>query len=360
MSTLSLLLPYNLGSLEIKNRVVMAPLTRRRAGTQDEPLPMHVNYYQQRSGAGLIITEASQISPFGKGYPNTPGIYSETQINAWRKICHAVHAKGGKIFLQLWHVGRYSHPDLLPGGSLPVAPSPLKVSGWINVGAEKKETVVPKELSKDEIKSILKDYQIASENALKAGFDGVEIHGANGYLIDQFLQDGSNHRSDEYGGHIENRSRFLFEVIGTICDIWESGRVGLRLSPSGTKMDMSDSNSIKHFSYIINQLNNYNLAYLHLLEPWFDVSHLANYANQVAVYYRPFYKGTLIASGGLNKDTATELIDNGMADLVAFGKAFISNPDLVRRFELNAPLNDWDVDTFYGGDERGVSCFSFF
>jgi N-ethylmaleimide reductase len=337
----------------------MAPLTRRRAQQDGSPTKLNATYYQQRAGAGLIIAEATQISAFAKGYPDTPAIYTKKQTNAWQRVCEAVHEKGGKIFLQLWHVGRYSHPDLLPKNMHPQAPSAIKMNASINVGNTYKDSVIPKELSIIEIKKIISDFQFAAENAFRAGFDGIEIHGANGYLIDQFLQDGTNIRKDIYGGSIENRSRFLFEIIEAIAEVWNSQRIGLRLSPSGTKMEMSDSNSKKHFTYVINELNKYNLAYLHLLEPWHDVSKLKGYATDVAEFYRPIYKGTLIASGGFSLQSANDAILNKTADLVAFGKAFISNPDLVKRFELNAPLNEWETDTFYGGDEKGYTDYPF-
>jgi N-ethylmaleimide reductase len=352
--------PYKLGQISLQNRIVMAPLTRKRAKADGCPTDLFPVYYQQRSSAGLIIAEATQISASSIGYPNTPGIYNQEQIEAWRKVTDAVHIKGGKIFLQLWHVGRYSHPDLLPGSAYPVAPSPIRINQLINVGDKYKKLPKPKELSIDEIRGIVEDFKSASENALKAGFDGIEIHGANGYLIDQFLQDGSNQRTDIYGGNIENRSRFLFEILEAVSDIWSSDRIGLRLSPSGTKMEMSDSNSMKHFSSIIEKLNAYRLAYLHLLEPWFDVTSKKGYAKEVARYYRAFYKGHLIASGGFTREKAIEAIQQGYANLIAFGKAYISNPDLVERLKLNVELSKWNEDYFYSGGEKGYIDYPFY
>ncbi|MFC2113837.1 alkene reductase [Bacteroidota bacterium] len=355
MTKQDLLKNYKLGDLNLKNRIIMAPLTRRRAGAEDIPTDLNANYYTQRSQAGFIIAEATQISPEAKGYPDTPGIYSEDQVDGWRKVTESVHAANGLIFLQLWHVGRYSHPDLLPEGKQPVAPSPIAFDAKINTGKSHKQIPVPKELEIHEIKQIIRDFEKASENALRAGFDGIEIHGANGYLIDQFIQDGSNHRKDEYGGSIQKRCRFLFEIIEAVSEIWESKRIGVRLAPSGTKMGMSDSDSKKHFTYLIRELNNFNLAYLHLLEPWFDVTHLPNYANEVAKYYRKMYQGALIANGGFDQKSGNTLINEGFADMVSFGKLFISNPDLPKRFEMNSPLNLWDESTFYGGNEKGYT-----
>ena len=359
MSVPPLLTSYRLGLFELRNRVVMAPLTRRRAGKGRVPTSLNVEYYSQRASAGLIISEASQISARGVGYPNTPGIHTQEQIDGWRKITEVIHKKNGLIFIQLWHVGRYSHPLLQEDGNLPVAPSPIKVQGKINTPFGRKDTVIPRALRIDEIPEIIAQYVTAAANALKAGFDGVEIHGANGYLLDQFLQDGSNKREDDYGGPVENRARLMLEVCRAVTDVCGNDRTGLRLSPSGITRDMYDSNSVGTFTYLIEKLNELDLLYLHLIEPLLPVDHLPHYLKEVTPFYRKIYKGTLISNGNYDFEKANKTISGELADLISFGKLYISNPDLVERFQANAPLNPWDKETFYGGDEKGYTDYSF-
>ncbi|MFC1732003.1 alkene reductase [candidate division KSB1 bacterium] len=354
-----LLTSFQLGPYLLRNRVVMAPLTRRRAGKDNVPTDLNALYYAQRASAGLIIAEASQISPQGVGYPSTPGIHTDAQIDGWKKVTETVHQKQGLIFLQLWHVGRYSHPLLQKNNNLPVAPSPVKVKGRINTPLGYRDTVTPRALKINEIPGIIDQYVKAGENAKKAGFDGVEIHGANGYLLDQFLQDGTNKRKDEYGESIENRSKLMLEVTKSVIDSWDNGKVGLRLSPSGLKLDMFDSNPVNIFTYLIDKLNELNLAYLHLVEPLVPVDEYPNYLKEVTPYYRKIYKGTLITNGQFDFNKGNDVIENNIADLVSFGKLYISNPDLVERFASNTSLNKWDKDTFYGGDEKGYTDYPY-
>ncbi|MBI4785124.1 MAG: alkene reductase [Oscillatoriophycideae cyanobacterium NC_groundwater_1537_Pr4_S-0.65um_50_18] len=351
---LSLFSPVKLGRYELPNRMVMAPLTRNRAGEGNVPRVLNAEYYAQRASAGLIVSEATQISPQGLGYPLTPGIHSSEQIAGWQLVTQAVHEKGGRIFLQLWHVGRISHPSLQPNGELPVAPSAIAPQGMASTFTGEQPFVTPRALELDEIPGIVADYRQAAENALTAGFDGVEVHGANGYLLDQFLQDGSNHRTDAYGGSIENRARLLLEVMEAVVGVWGSDRVGVRLSPSGTFNDMADSDPTALFGYVISALNRFDLAYLHLVEPrWTSETTETDLGALTASAFRPLYSGTLIAAGGFDRDQGNAVIAAGKADLVAYGRLYISNPDLVERFAANAALNPYDRSTFYGGDERG-------
>jgi len=353
MKASPLLTPYQLGPYGLSNRVIMAPLTRRRAGKNNVPKSIMVTYYRQRASAGMIIAEATQISPQGIGYIDTPGIHSGEQIQGWKRITNAVHDEGGRIFLQLWHVGRYSHSLLQPEGQLPVAPSAIRAEGKVNTPEGYKERETPRALDLDEIPGIIEQYQLAAKNAMLAGFDGVEIHGANGYLLDQFLQDGTNKRDDEYGGSIKHRARLMLEVTEAVCKVWGSDKVGVRLSPSGIMHDMYDSNPVATFEYLINQLNAFDLCFLHLVEPLEPVDHLPNYLKKVTPHFRKIYKGTLITNGGFNYDTGNQIIEEGNADLVAYGKLFISNPDLVEKFKTGTDLKPWDRGTFYGGGEVG-------
>lgn len=356
MSTnVNLFSPVKLGSLELPNRIVMAPLTRNRAAAGNVPTEMNATYYTQRSSAGLIISEATQVSPQGQGYPNTPGIHSQEQVAGWRLVTDAVHAHGGRIFLQLWHVGRISHPSLQPGGELPVAPSAIAPEGDASTLEGPKPYVTPRALETAEIPGIVEDYRKGAENALAAGFDGVEIHSANGYLLDQFLQDGTNKRTDEYGGSIENRARLLMEVTEAVVGVWGGERVGVRLSPSGTFNSMSDSNPGALFSYVAAALNRFNLAYLHLVDPRTDNHNtVENHTQGFPVgYFRPIFNGTLITAGGYDLELGNAVLASGDADLVAYGRLYIANPDLPERFAANAALNKPDRDTFYGGDEKG-------
>ncbi len=347
--------PYKLGNLELPSRIVMAPLTRMRAGEGNVPQPMNAEYYRQRASAALIITEATQISSQGVGYPHTPGIHSPEQIEGWKLVTEAVHQQGGRIFLQLWHVGRVSHPSLQPNGELPVAPSAIAPVGMAATYEGEKPFVTPRALETEEIPQIVQQYAQAAKNAQIAGFDGVEIHSANGYLLDEFLQDGSNKRTDKYGGSIENRARFLMEVVEAVTKVWESTRVGVRLSPSSTFMSMSDSNPETLFGYVAQELNKFNLAYLHIVEPRIKGDkHDEDESNGLGVkFFRPIFEGTLITAGGYTRDTGNEVLATGNADLVAYGRLFIANPDLPQRFKLEASLNAYHRPTFYTQGKEG-------
>ena len=347
--------PLQLGSLSLPHRIVMAPLTRMRAGEGNVPQPMNVRYYTQRATAAFILTEATQISPQGVGYPHTPGIHSAEQVAGWQKITQAVHEQGGRIFLQLWHVGRVSHPDLQPNNQLPVAPSAIAPEGMAVTYQGEKPFVTPRALEAEEITQIVEDYRQAAKNAQEAGFDGVEIHSANGYLLDEFLQDGSNKRSDRYGGSIENRARFLMEVIQAVTEVWGGDRVGIRLSPSSTFMSMQDSDPQALFGYVGRELNRFNLAYLHIVEPRIKGDRkVEEDSNGLGVkFFRPIFNGTLITAGGYTKETGNEVLASGDADLVAYGRLFIANPDLPQRFKTDANLNDYDRSTFYSQGKEG-------
>jgi N-ethylmaleimide reductase len=309
-------------------------------------------YYTQRASAGLIITEATQVMQSGQGYPLTPGIYTPEHVQGWKKITAAVHEAGGAIVLQLWHVGRISHPSYQPNGAAPVAPSAIKPgSGEVFTYQGPKPFETPRALTEGEIGEVVAAYRHAARCAREAGFDGVEIHGANGYLIDQFLRDGTNKRTDRYGGSVENRCRFLFEVTDAVLQEWEPSRVGVRLSPNGIFNDMSDSNPAVTFKAAIDGLSARKVGYLHYVErmgtdPVIHVS---------LAQVRSWFSGPLIVNGGFTKERAVEVVSEGLADLVAFGVPFISNPDLVERFKTNAPLNEPDQATFYGGDHRGYT-----
>lgn len=348
----NLFTPIKLGAYELPNRIVMAPLTRNRAGDGNVPQLLNVTYYEQRASAGLIITEASQISPQGMGYPATPGIHSAEQIAGWQQITQAVHAKDGRIFVQLWHVGRISHPSLQPDGATPVAPSAIQSKGDAMTYEGMQRFVTPRALELDEIPGIVEQYRQAAKNSLEAGFDGVEIHGANGYLLDQFLRDGTNHRTDAYGGPVENRARLLLEVTEAVVGVFGSDRVGVRLSPSATFNDMTDSDPRATFGYAIQALNPFNLAYLHLLEP--SEADLRYGGTPIPTKeFRPLYDGLLMVNWDYDQASGNQAIASGDADLVSYGKLFIANPDLPERFAKNAPLNEPDPNTFYGGSAEG-------
>jgi len=348
--------PIKIGPYHLPNRIVMAPLTRMRAA-DTIPTDLMATYYAQRASAGLIISEATPISPQGIGYPATPCIFNQSQVVGWKKITGAVHAKSGHIFLQLWHVGRISHPDF-HGGQSPVAPSAIKPKGDAITPQGIKPFVTPRALETDEIQGIVEDYRQAAKNALAAGFDGVEIHSANGYLLDQFLRDGTNKRTDRYGGAFENRARFLLEVTEAVASVWGADRIGIRLSPSGTFNDMTDSNPETFFVYLLGQLNRFGLAYLHIVDALeSDIRHGANVTNLEAL--RKAYNGNLIVCGGYDQARGEEAIAHGMADAIAFGQLYIANPDLVERFNQNAHLNDPDPATFYGGNEKGYTDYPF-
>jgi len=355
MSEIDLFSAVTIGKLNLKNRVVMAPMTRNRADKNNAPQAMNVEYYRQRASAGLIITEASQVSAEGVGYPATPGIYSDEQVAGWQKVTDAVHNEGGRIFIQLWYCGRISHPDLLPDNQTPVAPSAIKPEGEAITFEGMKAFVEPHALQADEIQVIITQYKNAAEKARQAGFDGVEIHAANGYLIDQFLRDGSNQRTDEYGGDTANRMRFLNQVLDAVLEVLPADQVGIRLSPENRFNSMNDSNPQAHFDYFISQLNERNLAYLHLLEG--DMLGGAREVNYRAL--RDAYNGVYMANNGYDKTRAQAALANGDCDLVAFAVPFIANPDLVYRMQNDLPLNTADQATFYGGDEKGYTDYPF-
>ena len=344
-----------LGGIELKNRMVMAPLTRNRAGEGGVPHDLNVTYYAQRASAGLIITEATPISLMAHGYPALPGIYTKEQVAGWEKVVDAVHEKGGKIVLQLWHVGRISHPSLL-NGAVPVAPSAIKPAGKAFTYQGLVDYVEPRALEVSELPTIVQDYVHATKCAIAAGFDGVEIHAANGYLLDQFLRDGSNIRTDNYGGSFENRARLLIEVTKAVVDVIDADKVGVRLSPVNPFNDMKDSNPQALFEYVVQQLNGFNLAYLHVVEGGIAGGGTADAFDFVAL--RKVFKGAYMANLGYDKARGNVAIASGFADCVAFGVPFIANPDLVARYKTDAPLNEADSKTFYGGTEKGYTDYS--
>jgi len=339
------------GELTLNNRIVMAPLTRNRAGEGNVPTDINTLYYSQRASAGLIITEASQISETALGYPATPGIHSDEQIKGWKKITDAVHAKGGLIFIQLWHVGRISHPSMLPDNALPVAPSAICPEGDAVTYEGMQPFVTPRALELAEIPVLISDYVKAAENAKAAGFDGIEIHAANGYLLDEFLRDGSNTRDDIYGGSVENRMRLLDEVIEAVKNVWPSEQVGVRLSPENQFNDIKDSQPQITFNAVVDMLSKHKLAYLHVLEG--DMLNAKREVDYVELKRR--FGGLYMANMGYNRKTAEQALNNDHADMVAFGQLFIANPDLPERFALDVPLNEPDQSTFYGGDEKGYT-----
>tara|TARA_R110002096_G_scaffold270766_4_gene464554 strand:- start:907 stop:2004 length:1098 start_codon:yes stop_codon:yes gene_type:complete len=357
MQNQPLLEKVKLGDLSIANRVVMAPMTRSRADNQDKaPTDLHAEYYKQRASAGLIITEGSQISQEAVGYINTPGIHSKAQVEGWKKVTKAVHDEGGKIFIQLWHVGRISHPDFHEG-KLPLAPSAINPKAKSFTPKGFKDTVTPKEMSIPEIKQTIEDFKNAAANAWEAGFDGVEIHSSNGYLLHQFFSRTSNVRMDEYGGSIPNRAKILFEIIDAIKKVVPENRIGVRLNPSlsGIFGMTMDEESIPTFDYIIENLNRYELAYLHLSEPFNDVSDIPYAETDIAKRYRPIYKGKIIINAGFDQQKGNQFILEGLADAVAYAKLYISNPDLVERFTTNEKLASWDESTFYTPGAKGYT-----
>lgn len=340
------------GALKFKNRIFMAPMTRARA-TEQKPNELMLEYYTQRASAGLIFTEGSQISSQGVGYIFTPGIHTQEQAEGWKTITQAVHAKGGQIYLQLWHVGRVSHPEF-HGGKLPVAPSAIAFKGQAYTSSGPKDVVTPRALEANEIKSIISDFRKAAQLAKEAGFDGVEIHGANGYLPAQFLEDGSNIRTDEYGGSLENRARFLLEVTQAVIEIWGSERVSVRLSPRNPSNGMSDSDPERTYLYVVRELEKLKLGMLHILEPMM----LPEGREALAPKMREIFSGLLVLNFGYNQQTAEEVIRKGLADAVSFGTLFIANPDLPKRFEKGLALAVPDRATMYGGTENGYTDYS--
>jgi len=361
MSTQHLLTPYH-KNITLNNRVVMAPMTRSRADNKGKVATSDLQglYYEQRASAGLIITEGSQVSKEAVGYINTPGIHSEAQIEGWKTVTSRVHNKGGKIFIQLWHVGRISHPDF-HDGELPVSSSAINPKAQSFTPSGFKETVTPKEMTIEDIKRTVKDFQKAAANAIEAGFDGVEIHSSNGYLFQQFFNNCSNHRTDDYGGSIENKTRFFFEVLDAIKEVIPEEKIAARFNPSahGIFGITVDEDTIPTFEYIIKKLNDYNLAYVHLSEPFTDVTDVPFAVTEIAKHFRPLYNGTLMINSAFDQEKGNKVIADGDADLVAYGKDYISNPDLVERFENNLPLTDWDKDTFYTTGEKGYTDYPF-
>jgi N-ethylmaleimide reductase len=353
MPTSKLFDPYKLGAITLSNRAVMAPLTRNRALAGMVPNPLAIDYYGQRASAGLLVTEASQVSQQGQGYQDTPGIYSKEQIAGWKKVTDRVHERGGHIFIQLWHVGRISHVDLQANGQAPVAPSAIRAKGKTFVGGTFADVSEPRALELAEIPGIIESFKRGAANALEAGFDGVEIHGANGYLLDQFAKDGANKRTDAYGGSIENRAKLMLEVSREVSAIAGAERTGIRISPVTPANDVSDSNPQPLFDHIVDQLNALKLTYIHVIEGATggprDIAPF-DYAS-----LRKRFKQTYMANNGYDFALANKMLESGAADLIAFGKPFISNPDLVERLKSGAPLNEWDKNTFYGGGAKGYT-----
>jgi len=354
MSTPSKLFePFKLGPITLPNRLVMAPLTRNRAVEGLVPSPLAVEYYGQRASAGLLITEASQVSQQGQGYQDTPGIYSKEQVAGWRKVTDRVHARGGRIFLQLWHVGRISHISLQPNGGAPVAPSAVRARGKTFVGGTFVDISEPRALELSEIPGIIESFRRGAANALEAGFDGVEIHGANGYLLDQFAKDGANKRTDAYGGSIENRARLMLEVANVVTSEVGAERTGIRIAPVTTSNDISDSNPQPLFDHIVDRLNALNLVYIHVIEG--ATGGPRDIAPFDYGFLRRRFKGAYVANNGYDFELANKALAASEADLIAFGKLFIANPDLVERFKRGAPLNTPDKATFYGGGAKGYT-----
>ena len=336
--------PIALGDLALNNRIIMAPLTRCRADVGRVPSALMVEYYRQRASVGLILTEATAVTPMGVGYPNTPGIWSAEQIQGWRKVTNAVHAAGGKIVLQLWHVGRISDPIYLDG-QLPVAPSALKPAGHVSLVRPKKEYETPRALETAEIAGVIEAYRKGAENAKEAGFDGVELHAANGYLIDQFLQSRTNQRTDAYGGPLENRARLLLEVTDALIGVWGAGRVGVHLAPRGDSHDMGDDNPAETFGYVARELGKRKIAFIFTREHAGDDSLTPQLKQQ--------FGGALIANERFTKEQGNAWLAEGKADAIGFGVPFIANPDLVKRLEQDAPLNEPKFETFYGSSPEG-------
>jgi N-ethylmaleimide reductase len=348
---------YSLNDLHLNNRIVMAPMTRSRsANSGNVATALTALYYKQRSSAGLIITEGTFISKEAVGVVNVPGIYTKEQVQGWKLTTDAVHSEGSRIFAQLWHTGAYSHPDL-HDGEKPLAPSAINPEQQVFTATGFKPSVAPQPMTIDDIKRTINDFKQAAINAFEAGFDGVELHAANGYLLQQFFSKNSNQRTDEYGGSIENRARILFEILDELKQVVDLKKVAVRLNPSlnGIMGILVDDETIQLYNYIVNRLNEYGLAYIHLIEPFTDVSAIPNAIQQVAKHFRKIYNGTIIINRAFTKETASRVIADGDADLVSFGVPFIANPDLVERFKTNAPLNQPDQATFYTPGEKGYT-----
>ena len=344
--------PAHLGDIALPNRIIMAPLTRSRAeDATDVPSPMAKIYYAQRASAGLIISEATQIIPMGKGYIRTPGIYTEAHVEAWRAITEAVHEAGGRIVMQLWHVGRISHTSLLPEGELPVAPSPIRARGQAFTQHGLEPLSEPRALRTDEIPGLIDDYVQAARRAVEAGFDGVEVHGANGYLIDQFLRDGANKREDAYGGSPPNRARLAIEIMRAVADEVGAGRTGLRISPTGRANDLHDSDPAAVFGYLLSELDSLGLSYVHMIEQFHD--HPSDEEFEAQRQIRAAWSGPMILNGRYDAARGAQNVREGRATAIAYGRPFIANPDLVERFRQNAPLNEPDQNTFYTAGAKG-------
>ena len=360
--------PVKLGRYSLPHRMVMAPLTRSRARQPGNvPSPLNACYYAQRASAALIISEATQVSMQGQGYAWTPGIHSREQVEGWRLVTDAMHKASGLIFLQLWHVGRISHPSLQPDGMLPVAPSAVKPGGEAFIENENGEGelvpfVTPRALQTEEMPYIVRQYARGAKNALEAGFDGVEIHAANGYLLDQFLNSSTNRRADGYGGPVENRARLLGEVVEAVSAVWEPDRVGVRLSPLGAANDISDDDPETTFGYVAGKLGDHRLAYLHIVNPALAAIEQGTEPDPRALrmveLIRERYRGPLIMAGGFDHDTAETWLKQGKADLIAFGRKFLANPDLPERFRRRAPVNADDRSTYYGGGAKGYTDYT--
>jgi len=347
---------FQFGDLTLANRMVMAPMTRNRANEQGLVSAMMVTYYQQRASAGLIVSESAPVSAQGVGYPNTPGLFTENQADSWKPLVAAVHAQEGHIFAQLQHCGRISHSSLHVDNALPVAASALRANGQAVTYTGLLDFETPRALDTQEISLIVEQFHLAARMAKRAGFDGIEVHGANGYLIDQFLRDGSNRRSDAYGGNVENRMRLLNEILDAVCTVWPVDRVGVRLTPENNFNSMSDSNPQAHFEYFVEKLSARHLAYVHVLE-----GDMMTKTSQVDYHtLRAKFSGIYIANNGYDLEKAQTTIANGDASLVAFGIPFLANPDLVHRYRENLPLNAADTTTFYGGNEVGYTDYAFY
>lgn len=347
--------PVSLGALTLPNRVLMAPLTRCRAEVGNVPGPIMAEYYAQRASAGLIISEATSVSPRGFGYPNTPGIFTEAQVEGWRRVTDAVHAAGGHIVLQLWHVGRISHPNFQPNSELPVAPSGVRPKGQVFTGSMMADYVTPRALDIAEIPGVITEYVRSATLARQAGFDGVEIHNANGYLLDQFLRDGTNQRTDRYGGSVANRARLTLEVTEAVISVWGADRVGIRFSPGGVFNDMHDSNPIETFGHVLRELSPWNLAYAHVTQVTAqDLAHGAH-GGVGPKELRPYYRGSIVSAGGFTRDSGNQALAEGWADAIAFGVPFLANPDLPARLRQNATLNTPDESTFYAPGPKGYT-----
>lgn len=349
----SLFDPLKLGAITADNRIFMAPMTRNRANGDGTHIELAQEYYRQRASAGLIISEASQIEDGGGGL-NTPGIQTEDQTRAWAKVADSVHQAGGKMVLQLWHVGRISTSAMTIDGKPPRAPSPIRADYQTVTVDGRVDCEQPIEYTTDEIQDVIKNHHRAAQNALDAGFDGVELHAANGYLIEQFLQDKTNQRTDDWGGSAHNRTRFMSEVLDGVCDVWGADRVGIRFSPLGKFNDMGDSDPLGTYGLAIEKLNAYGLAYLHMVEE-FPGTETSDADWSVINGLKEVWKGAYIANGGFTRETGDAYVASGKADAIAFGRPFICNPDLVARFRSGAPLNELDADTIYGGNHRGYT-----